>query len=458
MEFTQYKEMFSQVGVALTDLEIQYILDAIERADGRPVQNADSVMDYYFIHEVEVKANSRKFNLESSNLPSLPSVQVVPPITPHEKGVNITPELQEAYQKNPALVESFLKMNFPIPLVASAVIRNTSGNSASDYILRQLESSPLLIPESLQEFHQKNPQLVEELVRMSFPSELILEAVKRHSTTSAAVQYILLAEQSPTKQQPIFVVPEDRENRIEKTCGICGETFVIEELLTLNCEHRLCTDCFQGYCNSKITEAQVQETTLACPCLLSGPEVKTCLTPFSLSELKGNLSEELMTKYEKFMIRQACDAMNFRRCPRCNDWYIDVPPEALEDEEVWRSITCQACQHIFCARCGETPHKGQKEQDITCDQFATWKRENDAGEKELEKYKTEHKVQVCPACKQGAERYDGCKFMTCRCKTNFCDLCGARLNQSKHFTHFYNAPFGDKCLGLDDQIEEVPEK
>jgi hypothetical protein len=53
----------------------------------------------------------------------------------------------------------------------------------------------------------------------------------------------------------------------------------------------------------------------------------------------------------------------------------------------------------------------------------------------------------CPHCKALVLRYDGCKFMTCRCGSSYCDLCAKPLTRDEHWSHFFGAPFGDKCLG-----------
>jgi hypothetical protein len=69
----------------------------------------------------------------------------------------------------------------------------------------------------------------------------------------------------------------------------------------------------------------------------------------------------------------------------------------------------------------------------------------------------------CPKCFMGTEKVDGkriskyqylifigCNYMTCRCGQPFCNLCGCPIDNSKHFSHFYEAPFDAKCKGPTD--------
>jgi hypothetical protein len=49
-------------------------------------------------------------------------------------------------------------------------------------------------------------------------------------------------------------------------------------------------------------------------------------------------------------------------------------------------------------------------------------------------------------CGEAGQLGDGCKYLYCRCKGHFCAPCGVKLTESEHFTHFLNAPYGDKCL------------
>jgi len=41
------------------------------------------------------------------------------------------------------------------------------------------------------------------------------------------------------------------------------------------------------------------------------------------------------------------------------------------------------------------------------------------------------KYKQCPSCKFWVEKNDGCDHMTCRCKYEFCYVCGGKYNRCK---------------------------
>lgn len=45
----------------------------------------------------------------------------------------------------------------------------------------------------------------------------------------------------------------DEQKRVV-TCGVCFDDVEIEEMITLDCDHRFCKGCLDGYLCSKILE------------------------------------------------------------------------------------------------------------------------------------------------------------------------------------------------------------
>jgi hypothetical protein len=129
--------------------------------------------------------------------------------------------------------------------------------------------------------------------------------------------------------------------------------------------------------------------------------------------------------------------------------------QALGDEDIWKMIRCGKCKHEFCGKCGEKPHKRQADQDIDCEEYSRWRQENEKGDESFALYMKEKKIFPCPRCHNAGELKSGCKFLYCRCKANFCALCGVQLKEQQHFAHFQNGPnctgpFGEGCLGPSD--------
>ena len=91
-------------------------------------------------------------------------------------------------------------------------------------------------------------------------------------------------------------------------------------------------------------------------------------------------------------------------------------------------MECQGCYKHFCGKCGQQPHKGQTDQNITCVEYAKWQQENANVDETMTAYLKTIKVQNCPNCKAIAELEAGaCKFTYCQCKTRFCFICGVKV-------------------------------
>ncbi len=121
------------------------------------------------------------------------------------------------------------------------------------------------------------------------------------------------------------------------------------------------------------------------------------------------------------------------KCPKC----------AHESHKKGRKnrLKCLKCHTPFCALCG---HKHSP--SISCKEWERrGKRDMDA--ETLKKFG----LIRCPNCFTPTEKIDGCNYVTCRCTQPFCWLCGCPLDNTKHFTHFKNAPFGTECIGDGDK-------
>jgi len=248
-----------------------------------------------------------------------------------------------------------------------------------------------------------------------------------------------------------------RELEMKKyRCEICFSQVTIEEMVTLSCDsHRFCKECIAGYISSKVGDG---ETEFCCP----GVGCKANITVFEIKFI----APECMDKFERFSLRKfgQAESNNCRFCPKCNDWFSEIP-QGAGDEPVWKRVECGApeCKHHFCGLCGEKPHKGQKDQDVSCAEFARWREENEKADEEFERYLDTEKnsLQQCPSCLILASLASGCRFVYCKCGARFCFLCGVTLEEANHYSHFQNGknctgPFGNGCNGpADAQIKCV---
>eukprot|EP01041_Mallomonas_annulata_P006313 gene6313-12772_t len=279
------------------------------------------------------------------------------------------------------------------------------------------------------------------LYDLGYPVNEIVNAIKRCSTIEAAIEFLVDEK-------------NDKTNAILKiTCPLCITEEIISDMITLSCNHRFCKECFKNYTINKINDNQVKSDELVCPALIDYSN-KLCSSSISVFEIQANIPEDSFLKYERFITHSYCESENMRGCPKCNEWYIDIN-NVLQDEIRWKKITCGRCGHIFCGKCGQNPHKAQKDQDLSCEKYATWMTENGKSDETFQKYVQEQKIFPCPSCSMYGALESGCKYMFCRCKTNYCALCGLRLNQVQHFSHFLGGPgcigpFGTVCLGVTD--------
>lgn len=107
---------------------------------------------------------------------------------------------------------------------------------------------------------------------------------------------------------------------------------------------------------------------------------------------------------------------------------------------------CSHCRCPFCAKCG-----------IILPTFANCAAWTKSYHRLLGKFNRLSMQYIekmgyknCPRCRFYAEKMSGCNFIYCRCGANFCNLCGCRLDQANHSTHFFGAPYGNKCKGKGD--------
>lgn len=258
----------------------------------------------------------------------------------------------------------------------------------------------------------------------------------------------------PIQQQPALDLNE---------CSICfddippGQKIVIQ-----GCQHVFCKDCMTEYCNFKTSDAsclyhhvQLVEREkkgifrihdlntygVKCPSHKCGhvmlePELKQIISVVLLerfgrfSQLHAeNLKKMKELRAENELKRQQ---MAKNTCPRC---------QATDSFSFRRGrMRCRKCGCPFCAKCRNPHGRG-----ISCERY---KEESRLGDRTVLCKK--FGLQICPNCGFLTTRESGCQFLICRCGQKLCNLCGCPLDESKHFSHFYQRPFDNNCKGPSD--------
>lgn len=243
------------------------------------------------------------------------------------------------------------------------------------------------------------------------------------------------------------------EKEIEVYCSIHLGNCKISETLTLNCNHRFCSDCLIADWTNNINNGFVDSSRLKCP-------HDGCNVPISYSELKGNLPANIFKKYEEFSFNN----FSIKESDKKEKIVICPDPKCQIKSFIWAEasfFTCWKCKEKFCAECSGNwkNHEG-----LTCEEFKTNK-ENGITKEDLAMNKIieNEKWMKCPKCKIIVEKIEFCNFIRCRSnvcqkKTCFCYLCGDILTEETHYTHFKdNNPYNDRCINF-ERLEDDKKK
>ena len=245
-------------------------------------------------------------------------------------------------------------------------------------------------------------------------------------------------------------------------CPICLEEIKIQEIITLNCDHKFCKFCVSNHCESKIESGLFSSSLMICP-------QDNCKHPINYYIIKACLYVKSFEKYDAFLTKHSLESNNFNshessldkdqnipiiekniepiaknnekyvNCPKCQSNYII--------DSFSKSFNCPQCKEDFCSN-EKCLRKWSEHIGRTCDDFINkLQYSNDAT---FENYIKEHKLQRCPVCNVVVEKIKNCNYVQCgsiRCqkKTTFCYLCGQLLKQNDLATHYLNDSAFSTC-------------
>ncbi|KAM5366029.1 hypothetical protein ACJZ2D_010707 [Fusarium nematophilum] len=138
---------------------------------------------------------------------------------------------------------------------------------------------------------------------------------------------------------------------------------------------------------------------------------RCCAHPLSGSVIKGLLNRDAQQEFLKAIIQYSTpwQARIFCPNPSCGEF---IPPHHKLDPKYPFNVTCRKCNTRACLMCKRNAHPTGKDcpEDWELDQVlkmgdkAGWRR--------------------CYKCRNLVELVEGCTHMTCRCKAQFCYICG----------------------------------
>ena len=202
-----------------------------------------------------------------------------------------------------------------------------------------------------------------------------------------------------------------KKNKIEpNSCLICYTEIDKGDEISLECNHKFCSDCFKCYLKQKSLD---QLTLLSTHCPLGG--CNYIVTSDIFQKCFKNDKDALQV-YNKCLIRNFTESnSDIKLCPnpKC-DVIVKLPGHGMVE------IKCQ-CGQSFCFNCLRESHR-----PCDCEMIQMWE-DKSKSEGENTKWLLVNTKQ-CPKCHKYIEKNQGCNHMTCRkeaggCSYEFCWIC-----------------------------------
>lgn len=231
---------------------------------------------------------------------------------------------------------------------------------------------------------------------------------------------------APSPSPELVITPAPAPVVLPKSfdCSICLLEYPIDDIfITSECGHSCCRDCVSNHIMHRIN------TSCVVPCFEND-----CTQNLTQIDAQIVLNDENMAKYWKAEQRSACQQKDTFPCPKA-----DCPGHAVvEHPDV--KFYCFECSSTKCVRCDVSPFH----ENLTCDQYMDWRRNNDNGDNSFDDYLRETKHARCPNCSVFVSKTEGCNHITCLCGHHFCYLCNTKLDPKNPYAHF-KARGGSDC-------------
>ncbi|CAM1502150.1 Fc.00g041340.m01.CDS01 [Cosmosporella sp. VM-42] len=183
------------------------------------------------------------------------------------------------------------------------------------------------------------------------------------------------------------------------SCICCRADFKRSTSLhNLSCGHTYCADCLRVV----VHQAMTDESRMPPRC---------CAQPIPGPVIKELLSRDGQEEFIKTVIQYSTPWQTRIFCPNgsCGEF---IPPHHKVDPKHPFNVTCRKCNTRVCVMCKRNAHPTGKDcpEDWELDEVlkmgdkAGWRR--------------------CYKCRNLVELVEGCAHMTCRCKAQFCYICG----------------------------------
>lgn len=268
---------------------------------------------------------------------------------------------------------------------------------------------------------------------------------------------------SKQEQQLILPLLQQWRDWLPITCPICFDTVSPQEASIATCDHGFCKTCLQTYLRIKaddLNSLNASNNPFICPLneCKRGMKIVKFVQPF----LTKDQQSKVLT-WRKDLKNPPCYSLS--QCLKKNCTGTVLRKEAVDSY----LISCEACQGRWCELClqraprsttagannnhhEETPGlckyevcvefcqrylAAQAKAKAACEAKFPWiihYAQSRIHDHTITKW-IEANGQVCPGCKTGIEREEGCFHMSCPCGTHFCYECGEQIFPPYYGTH-----------------------
>ncbi|KAG6105453.1 hypothetical protein E4U31_001408 [Claviceps sp. LM219 group G6] len=181
-----------------------------------------------------------------------------------------------------------------------------------------------------------------------------------------------------------------------RNCVACTSDVASTDSVRCPCSHDYCRDCI-----TSLFSATINDESLFPP--------RCCKEPIPLELGKPFLSATLVRAYEAKKLEHETPNKTYCHVPNCSAF---IPPAFVRDDVA----TCVKCRSRTCTMC-----KGQMHTQRDCPA--------DTATAEVLQIATESGWQRCYSCRTLVDLDTGCNHITCRCKAEFCYVCGLKWKQ-----------------------------